>query len=56
MFTFVIWAIGLYILLRIALFNIMLIGVAFEAHWFFGLLAIGGSLVGWLILLLLIFG
>ena len=56
MFTFVIWAIGLYIMFRIAMFNLVMIGAAFESNWFLGLLAVVGSLAGWLVLLVLIFG
>jgi hypothetical protein len=55
MFTFVIWAVGLYILLRIGIVNVALIGAAFESHWFLGVLAIIGSLIAWIILLALIF-
>lgn len=55
MFTFVVWAIGLYILFHIAAFNLALIAGAFESHWFLGALAIIGSLIGWILLLALIF-
>jgi hypothetical protein len=56
MFTFVVWAIGLYIMFRIAGFNLVIIAAAFESNWFLGLLAVVGSLVVWLVLLVLIFG
>ncbi len=55
MFTFVVWAIGLYILFKIAGVNLSAIAVAFELHWFLGILAMIGSLIGWVILLALIF-
>ena len=55
MFTFVVWAVGLYILFKIAGVNLSAIAVAFELHWFLGILAMIGSLIGWVILLALIF-
>jgi len=55
MFTFVVWAIGLYIMARLALFNLAVIAAAFEKHWFFGILSVGVSLAGWLLLLGLVF-
>ena len=55
MFTVVVWAIGLYISYHIATFTFGLIVEAFESHWFLGVLAIIGSLIGWIILLALIF-
>jgi len=55
MFTFVVWAIGLYILAHIAVFAFGLIIEAFDSHWFLGLLSVAGSLIGWIVLLALIF-
>lgn len=55
MLMFVIWIIGLYILFRIGIVNYLLIGAAFESHWLWGLLSIIVSLIGWAILLALIF-
>ena len=55
MFTFVIWVIGLSIMAGMAWFNIAVIGAAFEAHWFLGILCILASLVGWIVLLALVF-
>lgn len=56
MFTFVIWAIGLSIMFGMASVNFYIVVAAFECHWLLGLLTVGASLVGWLILLLLVFG
>jgi len=56
MFTFVIWVIGLAILFGMASVNLGIIGAAFEAHWFWGLLCVAVSIVAWLILLIMIFG
>ena len=43
MFAFVIWAIGIYIMFRLSMFNLVVVGAAFEHHWFLGLLAISAS-------------
>jgi len=56
MFTFVIWAIGIYIVFRLSIFNLIVVGLAFEHHWFLGLLAVSASLAGWILLLALIVG
>jgi hypothetical protein len=55
MFTFVIWAIGLAIMAGMAYVNFIIVALAFEKHWFLGILCILASLVGWLILFVLVF-
>jgi hypothetical protein len=55
MFTFVVWAIGLAIMAGMAYVNFVITALAFEKHWFLGVLCILASLVGWLILFALVF-
>jgi len=56
MFTFVIWVIGLCFMAAMAWINFLIIAAAFLKHWFLGLLCVGASLIGWIILLVLVFG
>jgi hypothetical protein len=51
MFTFVIWAIGLAILIGMVICNIGIIAVAFRKHWTLGVLCMAVSLLVWPILL-----
>jgi hypothetical protein len=55
MFTFVIWFIGLAILIGMAFCNIGIIAVAFSKHWTLGILCAAASLIVWPILLTQIF-
>jgi hypothetical protein len=49
--TFVIWLIGLAILIGMAMGNAAIVAVAFRRHWVLGLLTLGASLLVWRVLL-----
>ncbi len=52
MFAFVIWAVGLWILLWLARMNVALIAVLFDGdHWFLGFAVAVASVFGWLALI-----
>ena len=57
MFVFVVWAVGIAVLFRLAFFNVDIAITAFKSHWFWGLscalvsLVIWGVLVVWLLFL-----
>jgi hypothetical protein len=55
MFTFVVWVIGLSIMGMLALVNLSIIQKTFERNWLLGLLSGVASLVGWIVLLIIIF-
>ena len=55
MFTFVIWVIGLAIMAGMAGINLQIVAAAFEKHWLLGILTIATSLIGWIVLLLMVF-
>jgi len=55
MFTFVVWSVGLIILGHMAFFNFAVTVAAFSKHWLLGLLITAVSIVGWIVLLMMIF-
>lgn len=51
MITFVIWLIGLGLLIGMALCNIGIVAVAFKKHWALGVLCAAASMLAWPVLL-----
>lgn len=56
MLMFVIYVIGIYILYRLAIFNLALVAAIFENNSFFGFVIGAASICGWVLLLGKLFG